>query len=177
MPRVDSKLGIEKYNELELAKGGYYVYAWCCADWGDIYYYVGKGHGDRYKVVRNRGRAFTTIYQHWNVYPVILQGGLSEEESLEIEDFYKTHFIFDRGYPIMDGEGNSQALKNMAIIERKKELRENDPTWKDGRKKKEIPDFEKFLKKQKDGELSVKECCESLGISRATWYNKLKEAC
>ena len=37
--------------------------------------------------------------------------------------------------------------------------------------------FEKFLKKQKDGELSVKECCEQLGISRATWYNKLKEVC
>ena len=35
--------------------------------------------------------------------------------------------------------------------------------------------FEKFLKKQKDGELSVRECCEQLGISRATWYNKLKE--
>ena len=37
--------------------------------------------------------------------------------------------------------------------------------------------FEKFLKKQKDGELSVRECCEQLGISRATWYNKLKEVC
>ena len=36
-------------------------------------------------------------------------------------------------------------------------------------------DFQKFLKKQKDGELSVRECCEQLGISRATWYNKLKE--
>ena len=35
--------------------------------------------------------------------------------------------------------------------------------------------FEKFLKKQKDGELSVRECCEALGISRATWYNRLKE--
>ena len=37
--------------------------------------------------------------------------------------------------------------------------------------------FEKFLKKQKDGELSVRECCEQLGISRATWYNRLKEVC
>ena len=37
--------------------------------------------------------------------------------------------------------------------------------------------FEKFLKKQKDGELSVAECCKQLGISRATWYNKLKEVC
>ena len=36
-------------------------------------------------------------------------------------------------------------------------------------------DFQKFLKKQKDGELSVRECCEQLGISRATWYNRLKE--
>ena len=35
--------------------------------------------------------------------------------------------------------------------------------------------FKKFLKKQKDGELTVAECCEQLGISRATWYNKLKE--
>lgn len=38
-------------------------------------------------------------------------------------------------------------------------------------------DFKKFLKKQKDGELSVAECCVQLGISRATWYNKLKEVC
>ena len=38
-------------------------------------------------------------------------------------------------------------------------------------------DFEKFLKKQKDGELTVAECCEQLGISRATWYNRLKEVC
>ena len=46
-----------------------------------------------------------------------------------------------------------------------------------GRPSVEIEGFEKFLKKQKDGELSVKECCEQLGISRATWYNKLKEVC
>lgn len=38
-------------------------------------------------------------------------------------------------------------------------------------------DFQKILKKQKDGELSVAECCKQLGISRATWYNKLKEVC
>ena len=47
----------------------------------------------------------------------------------------------------------------------------------DGRPRKDPPDFQKFLKKQKDGELSVRECCEQLGISRATWYNKLKEVC
>lgn len=36
-------------------------------------------------------------------------------------------------------------------------------------------DFQKFLKKQKDGEMTVNKCCELLGISRATWYNKVKE--
>ena len=36
-------------------------------------------------------------------------------------------------------------------------------------------DFQKFLKKQKDGKMTVKECCEQLGISRATWYNRVSE--
>ena len=36
-------------------------------------------------------------------------------------------------------------------------------------------DFEKFLKKQKDGLMTVGECCEALGIGRSTWYAKAKE--
>lgn len=36
-------------------------------------------------------------------------------------------------------------------------------------------DFEKFLKKQKDGELTVAECCKALKISRRTWYNRVAE--
>ena len=47
--------------------------------------------------------------------------------------------------------------------------------WVDGRPRKEPADFQNFVKKQKDGELTVAECCEQLGISRATWYNRLKE--
>ena len=33
--------------------------------------------------------------------------------------------------------------------------------------------FQKFLKKQKEGIMSVTECCKELGISRATWYNRV----
>ena len=33
-------------------------------------------------------------------------------------------------------------------------------------------DFQKFLEKQKGGQMSVAECCRELGISRATWYAK-----
>jgi DNA invertase Pin-like site-specific DNA recombinase len=36
-------------------------------------------------------------------------------------------------------------------------------------------DFEKFLKKQKEGKISVVECCKQLGISRSTWYNRVSE--
>lgn len=49
-------------------------------------------------------------------------------------------------------------------------------TWDEyGRPKKEIHSFEKFLQKQKDGELSVNECCQQLGISRSTWYSRVRE--
>ena len=61
-------------------------------------------------------------------------------------------------------------------MEGKEICRENNPHWREGRPTIEMDDrFEKFLKKQKDGEISVTECCKQLGISRATWYNKVKE--
>ena len=65
------------------------------------------------------------------------------------------------------------------IVERTTEgkaiCRENNPEWREGRKSVEIPDFEKFLEKQKRGEISVKECCKALNISRSTWYNRVSE--
>lgn len=66
------------------------------------------------------------------------------------------------------------------IIERLntgKEIAKSHGKKVNGRYRKEPPDFKKFLKKQKDGELTVAECCEQLGISRATWYNRLREVC
>ena len=54
--------------------------------------------------------------------------------------------------------------------------REHDLDWKEGRKAKEIPEFEKFLKMQKDGQMTVSECCEELGISRSTWYERVRKA-
>lgn len=64
------------------------------------------------------------------------------------------------------------------IVERTSEgkaiCRETKPDWREGRKVIDIPDFEKFLEKQKDGTMTVNECCEELGISRRTWYNRVK---
>lgn len=47
--------------------------------------------------------------------------------------------------------------------------------FKEGRPKKQIPDFEKFLQKQKDGEMTVSECCIAMGISRSLWYKRVSE--
>lgn len=65
------------------------------------------------------------------------------------------------------------------IVERtsagKAVARANKPGWKDGRKRIETDEFSKFLRKQKDGEMSVNECCKALGISRSTWYSRAGE--
>ena len=34
-------------------------------------------------------------------------------------------------------------------------------------------EFLKFLKKQKDGVMTISDCCTELGISRQTWYNRV----
>ena len=50
--------------------------------------------------------------------------------------------------------------------------REHDPNWREGRKLKEIDNeqFERLAQKQKDGIITVVDCCRELGISRSTWY-------
>ena len=56
-----------------------------------------------------------------------------------------------------------------------KEIKREKGELKEGRPQAQTPDFQKFLKKQKDDSMTVKECCEQLGISRATWYNRVSE--
>ena len=59
------------------------------------------------------------------------------------------------------------------IVERTSEgkvIARQKPDFKEGRPKKELPDFPKFFEKTKNGELSVSESCRQLGISRTHWY-------
>lgn len=46
----------------------------------------------------------------------------------------------------------------------------------DGRYRISLSDFPEFLQKQKDGTMTVEECCAELGISRATWYVRARES-
>lgn len=156
----------------------YYIYCWFCKEWGDIPFYVGKGHGDRYCSVCNRGQAFKAITSRWTCYSLIMEDELSEEEACEREDIWKRILIFDYGYPIMDGEGHSQALKNLAIKRVKERLRKDNPNYKDGRPPVTLPraEIEKFRKMQKDHIMTADQICTELHISRATWYKLLKAA-
>ena len=66
------------------------------------------------------------------------------------------------------------------IIERTREgkaiKKATDPNYKEGRKTIVVPDFEKYFAKNKKGEMSVVDCCASLGITRAKWYRMCKGA-
>lgn len=57
--------------------------------------------------------------------------------------------------------------------------REHNPSWREGRKPVQIDpeQFEKISQKQKDGQMTVSECCKELGISRTTWYDLMKRKC
>lgn len=65
---------------------------------------------------------------------------------------------------IIERTGEGKAIK-----------RATDPSYKEGRKKIEVPDFEKYFAKNKKGELSVIDCCAGLGISKSKWYRLRRE--
>jgi DNA invertase Pin-like site-specific DNA recombinase len=44
-----------------------------------------------------------------------------------------------------------------------------------GRPKKELPELEKILKKQKEGFISITQACKEIGISRTQWYRLLNK--
>lgn len=68
----------------------------------------------------------------------------------------------------------AEGIAAMPIVNGKKVSTKTGRTY--GRQPLEIKDdFEKFLEKQKRGEISVKDCCKALNISRGTWYNRVSE--
>ena len=150
---------------------GWYVYGWVNEDWGGVYFYVGKGHNNRYKDVKQRGQAFKAIYENWSCFPIILEDGLTEEEAERREVEIKEEMIFEKGFPIMDGEGRSEALKHLACQRAKREKRKNDPNYREGRPRVEISaNFMEYVAKQAAGEITITAACKEMGVARAHWY-------
>jgi DNA invertase Pin-like site-specific DNA recombinase len=68
-----------------------------------------------------------------------------------------------------------EGIAAMPVVDGKKYSTKKGCTY--GRKPVDLgDDFEKLLKKQKDGEMTVNECCKVLGIGRSTWYARVREA-
>ena len=151
----------------------YYVYIWYNDDWGNIPIYVGKGKGNRWFSIENRSESFSKHISRWKCHSEIVFDELDEESAIRLEKKIKDGFIIE-GYPILDAESDYRRRVSQSVGIRNAKLK----GVKFGRPVVQMSDdFPKFLKKQKDGELTVAECCEQLGISRATWYNRLREVC
>ena len=160
-------------------KHQFYVYAWFCRSWGDIPFYVGKGSKDRWRSMSGRSLQFRKIVERFDCFPVILLNWLSEEQADFAEDNAKARFISE-GMPLIDMEikakrkmAQREGIDTMPVVDGKRYSSKKGRTY--GRPSKDIPDFEKFLKKQKDGQMTVDECCKALGIGRSTWYARARE--
>ena len=66
------------------------------------------------------------------------------------------------------------------IVERladgKAEAKEKNPDFREGRKPLEIPTFDVIRSLVETGEMTITAACEKLGISRNTYYRRLREA-
>lgn len=167
-----------EYNELlndSKPIRSYYVYGWVCSDWGGVYFYVGKGCKDRYKSLSNRSMTFMSIVKRWNCFPVILEDDLTEEEAFAEEDRIKQTFLFENGYPLLDGEGCHSLVKNLAI-KRAKAIAREKGVRVDGRPKLKVSreKFSELFEEQQKGGITVGDACALLGISRSSWYNLVR---
>ena len=53
--------------------------------------------------------------------------------------------------------------------------RANDPNWRDGRKKIQVPDFLKYYEMTLNNKITVALAMKELGISYSKWYRLVKE--
>ena len=58
-----------------------------------------------------------------------------------------------------------------------KEIARQKKGYREGRPKIDTADIEYYIEKHENKEMTVLECCRELGISKKTWYNRLKEGC
>ena len=161
----------------------YYVYGWFNLDWR-AYFYIGRGKGNRYKSTRGRSKAFKAIISQWECEPYILAEGLTLEEAEALEYNRKHYLLFTAGHPILDGEPSdlramAQAEGIAAMPKDEKGRRISTKPGKEGRtygRKEKRPDnFEEVLRRQRSGEIALKEALAEVGVGRTRWYELARE--
>ena len=158
----------------------WYVYIWFNDEWGKVPIYVGKGKGNRYSSTQARSAAFIKHIERWKCHSEIIFDDLSEDEAMRFEKYLKDGFI-KNGLPILDAEAHyrgklaqAEGIAAMPVVDGKRVSAKTGRGF--GRPCADIDNelFKNLAEKQKDGILTVADCCRELGISRATWYQKLK---
>ena len=159
-----------------------YVYMWLYkTENGDIPFYVGMGTGDRYKCRSSRSKAFEAFLVNHECYPIKCVINLTDGIAREVEKKLK-EVLKNANISLLDAEDcesehrkrQAEGIAAMPIVDGKKVSLKTGNTYGRPSVVNHV-DFEKFLKKQKDGELTVTECCKELGISRRTWYNRVSQ--
>lgn len=159
----------------------YYVYMWYKEDDGEVLpVYIGYGSGSRWRNKNARSETTREYFETHNCKPQILAQNLAFEVACVLEEEIKTAFI-KKDIKLLDGEHDfeqrkqrqKEGINSMPIVNGKRvSARTGNST---GRPRKELPNFEKIAKKQKEGLITVVEACSRLGISRAQWYRLAKE--
>ena len=75
----------------------FYVYEWFIKDTGEIFY-VGKGRGDRYKVMHERAYEAEKIRKMYDTDVRFVGTGLTEEQAIELESKEITRILNETNY-------------------------------------------------------------------------------
>ena len=157
------------------------MYIWFNDEWGKVPIYVGKGKGNRYSSTQARSSAFIKHIERWKCHSEIIFDDLSEDMAMRFEKCLKDEFI-KNGLPILDAEAQyrgklaqAEGIAAMPVVDGKRVSVKTGRGF--GRPASEIDDeqFEKLAQKQKDGLMTVADCCRELGISRSTWYDRARK--
>ena len=80
-------------------KNNFYVYIYWRLDTNEPFY-IGKGHGDRWKDTCDRNDHFNNILKKIPVMVEIFKDNLTEEQSLDIECWLINELVFKYGFSI-----------------------------------------------------------------------------
>lgn len=69
----------------------YYIYAWVILPTYEVFY-IGRGHGNRYKVLKDRSEYFHKFYDNYPCTVIILEKDLTEEQAIIKEQEYIAYY-------------------------------------------------------------------------------------
>lgn len=92
----------------------FYVYIYWRLDTNEPFY-IGMGHGDRWRWIWQRGAHFTNIINKHSVVVEIIKDNLTQEQALDIECWLINELVFEYGFSI-DIPNNRSSEKGYHLV-------------------------------------------------------------